>query len=72
MRPRRDTLRPVLRTIEVTDYELILLQAALAHYQDWLRAHSPELFQQATGHISQFVNRLHEQLSPRKEQIEEV
>jgi hypothetical protein len=70
IKPLTKSLRPLLRTIEVTDNELIIIQAALPHYLDFLRASNPNLYQQAAAHVSHLINRLHDQLPPRKNRIE--
>jgi hypothetical protein len=70
MRPITKSLQPPLRTIQVTDSELIFVQAALPHYLDFLRASNPNLYQQAVPHISHLINRLHDQLPARKDRIE--
>jgi hypothetical protein len=74
MRPPR--LKPVthspqldLRTIQVTGCELIVIQAALPHYLDFLRSSNPALYQQAAPMIKSFVLRLHDQLPPGPGQI---
>jgi hypothetical protein len=60
---------PSLRTIQVTDSELIFIHVALHHYQDFIRPNQ-ELYQQVAPHIQNFIQRLHDQLPPRKDQIE--
>jgi hypothetical protein len=74
MRPRLSpitkSLRPLLRTIEVTDSELIVIQAALQYYRDFVCAAHPDLYQQVNASVSSLVNRLHDQLPPRKDRIE--
>lgn len=71
VKPLTKSLQPLLRTIEVTNSELIFIQAALPHYLDFLRASNPELYQQAVPHFSRLINRLHDQLPPREERIGE-
>jgi hypothetical protein len=68
IKPVTKSLQP-LRTIQVTDSELIFLQAALHHYQDFIRPNQ-ELYQQAAPLIQNFILRLRDQLPPRKDQIE--
>jgi hypothetical protein len=70
IKPMTRSLQPPLRTIQVTDAELIVIQAALSHYLEFLRASNPDLYQQAAPHVSQLINRLHDQLPPRKDRIE--
>jgi hypothetical protein len=71
IKPLTKTLQPLLRTIEATDSELIFIQAALPHYLDFLRTSNPALYQQASSHVSRLINRLHDQLPPRKDRSEE-
>lgn len=69
IKPITRSLQPPLKTIQATDNEIIILQAALHHYQDFLR-HDPKLYQQAAPLIQNFILRLHEQLPPGKDRIE--
>jgi hypothetical protein len=70
IKPITKSLQPPLSPIQVTNSELIFVQAALQHYLDFLRASNPELYQQAALHISRLIDRLHGQLPPRKDRIE--
>ena len=70
-KPSSPSGQPALRTIEVTDAELIIIQAALPRYLDLLRTTHPDLYQQASTHIWHLVQRLHAQLPPGKERLED-
>jgi len=50
IRPITKSLQPPLRTIQATDNEIIILQAALHHYQDFLRDNT-DLYKQAVPFI---------------------
>jgi hypothetical protein len=59
---------PPWRTIQATDSEVIILQAALHHYQDFIRPNE-ELYKQVAPHIQAFIERLHNRLPQRSEQV---
>jgi len=70
MKPITKALQPPpLKTIQVTDNELIILQAALHHYRDYI-SYDKDLHAKVSPLIQNFIQRLHDQLPPRKDQIE--
>ena len=60
---------PLLMTIQATPAEVIVLQAALRHYQDYL-SYDHDLHARSVPLIQHFIQRLHDQLPPRQEQIQ--
>lgn len=68
IKPITKSLHPPLRTIQATDNEIIILRAALQHYP-LCGCHQGKLTE-AMPIIHSFIQRLHEQLPPRKDQVE--
>ncbi len=68
IKPITRSLRPALRMIQATDNEIIILQAALQHYQHFVGLNQE--LAQAIPLIQAFIQRLHDQLPARKEEIE--
>ena len=60
---------PPLRTIQATDSEIIILQAALHYYRDSIRSDN-DLYAKASPLIQNFIQRLHDQLPQRSEQTQ--
>ena len=58
-----------LMTIQATANEVIVLQAALHHYLEYI-GYDRDLQSRAAPLIHHFIQRLHDQLPPRKEQVE--
>jgi hypothetical protein len=69
VKPITKALQPSLRSIQATDNEIIILQAALHHYRDYIRS-DKDFHAQTAPLIQNFIQRLHDQLPPRREQIE--
>lgn len=67
-KPITRSLHPPLRTILATDNEIIILLAALQHYQI-CSSHQGKLAE-AVPIIQSFMQRLHGQLPPGKSQVE--
>lgn len=55
--------------IGATHAEIIILQAALHHYRDYI-SYDKDLQAKTAPLIQRFIQRLHDQLPPRKDQIE--
>ncbi len=65
-RTKRDTSMPLM-TIQATPAEVIVLQAALHHYQRYIA--DDRQLAQGVPLIQHFIQRLHDQLPPRQERI---
>jgi hypothetical protein len=65
MKPITTSFQPPLRTIQATDNEIIILQAALHHYRDYLSS-DKDLHAKASPLIQNFIQRLHDQIPPGK------
>ena len=68
MKPITKSLQPPLRTIQATDNEIIILQAALQHYRDYL-SYDKDLHAKASPLIQNFIQQIHDQLPVRKDMI---